>query len=307
MKKSITRRKFLSLTSTLTATALIPFFTTKKAFASLINPVPDIVVVQSTDYYKATREAVNALGGISSFVKKNSKVCLLINGNFTNEGTFTNPDISFAVLKMCFEAGASEVMLLRADKKEYWQKSSYYDTHYELVGKCSRSAGYEHVPVDKGRIVKQATMIRELYEVDTLINIPISKHHDEAYITCCLKNMMGLNDRATNVLFHSEKNPPVSDPDRLARSIADLNTVRLPDLTIVDSTRFIVTNGPHGPGEIQEENKVLAGTDPVALDAYCARLLDLEPGMVLTTEYAAEHGLGQKDLSKIFIKEIDLV
>jgi uncharacterized protein (DUF362 family) len=305
-KKLLSRRKFLGLSSTVATAALLPASILKKAQAIAPEIVPGIAVVKSVDYYKAAMEAVNALGGMSKFVKKNSKVGLLINGNFDNEGTFTNPDISFAVLKMCFDAGAREVMVIKADKEEYWKKSAYYNTHRDFLLKSTRSAGNKKVTIERGKILKEAEMVQELFEFDTLINIPISKHHDGAYITCCLKNVMGLNTRSTNVLFHSRTGEPPADSDRLARCIADINTVRMPDLTVVDSTRFILNNGPHGPGEIHTENKVLAGTDAVALDAYCANFFDLEPGMVLATEYAAAYGLGESDLTNIRLKEIEL-
>ena len=82
--------------------------------------------------------------------------------------------------------------------------------------------------------------------------------------------------------------------------------MRLPDLTIVDASSFVINGGPHGPGEIRNESKVLAGTDPVALDAWCATFLDYDPGMVASTDYAAKHKLGVADLSKIDIREIEL-
>jgi uncharacterized protein (DUF362 family) len=307
INKALSRRKFLALSSAFTTLALLPVSFIRKANAFVSENIPDIAVVKSTNYYNAAIEAVNAVGGMSKFVRKNSKVGLLVNGNFRNEGTYTNPDIAFAVLKMCFDAGAGEIVVMHADRDVYWKKSNYYDTHSDLLSKTTRSAGTKTVKVDRGKVLKEAEMVQEIFEFDTLINVPVSKNHDAMYLTCCMKNMMGLNSRSTNVHFHSEAgNDQQTDNDRLAHCIADISTVRLPDLAIVDSTRFIITNGPHGPGEIQEENKVLAGTDPVALDAYCATFHDYDRGVVLSTEYAAEHGLGQADLSKIRIKEIEL-
>ena len=305
--KKLSRRRFLGLSPVVGALAFFPESLFKKAGASVLTETPDIAVIHSTDYYRATFKAIEAIGGISKFVRSGNKVGLLINGEFTHEGTFTNPDISFAVLKMCFDAGAGEVMIFRADWKNIWQKSKYYDSHADLLSRTTRSSGNKVIPVERGKALKEAKMINEIFDLDTLINVPIAKNHDAAFLTCCLKNMMGLCDRSTNILFHSIDGKPPTDNDRLAHAIADINTVRLPDLTIVDATKFLITNGPHGPGEVRTENKVLAGTDPVALDAYCAGLHDLDPGMVMSTEYAAEHKLGEADLSKLSVKELELV
>jgi uncharacterized protein (DUF362 family) len=52
----------------------------------------------------------------------------------------------------------------------------------------------------------------------------------------------------------------------LEECIADLCLVIKPDITIVDATRALMTNGPDGPGNVVEIGQVIAGTDPVAVD-----------------------------------------
>jgi uncharacterized protein (DUF362 family) len=86
--------------------------------------------------------------------------------------------------------------------------------------------------------------------------------------------------------------------------IADLNTIIKPDLCIVDATEFITTNGPFGPGKIHKPKKVVAGTDRVAIDAYCSTLWGLNPRDIFMIRYAHEHDLGEIDLNKVSIKEI---
>jgi uncharacterized protein (DUF362 family) len=80
--------------------------------------------------------------------------------------------------------------------------------------------------------------------------------------------------------------------------IADINLIRKPDLCVVDSTEFISTNGPFGPGKLIKPQKVVAGTDPVLADAYCCTLLGLDPKNVGMLDKAAKHGLGNADLIK---------
>ena len=138
-------------------------------------------------------------------MSKGSKVGLLINGKFSNEGTFTNPDISLAVLKLCYEAGANTFMMFGFNNEDYWSRSKHYESHLDILKKISYSSGYKNIAVDKGKTLREAEMSEELPDLDVLINLPISKHHNAANLTCCLKNMMGLCAHTTNAFFHTER------------------------------------------------------------------------------------------------------
>ena len=92
----------------------------------------------------------------------------------------------------------------------------------------------------------------------------------------------------------------------MEQSIADLNTIIEPNLCVVDATEFIITNGPFGPGELHKSMKVVAGTDRVAIDSYCATLWGLDPKDIIAINKAHEHGIGERDLTKMKIKEVEL-
>ncbi len=77
-----------------------------------------------------------------------------------------------------------------------------------------------------------------------------------------------------------------SKHDYLAQCIADLNLIRKPDLCIVDAIECVLENGPRGPGETTKPNKIIAGTDPVALDVYSSSLMGLDPEDILTVHKA---------------------
>jgi uncharacterized protein (DUF362 family) len=52
---------------------------------------------------------------------------------------------------------------------------------------------------------------------------------------------------------------------------------------------------------VKVKNVVMAGTDPVAMDAYGTTLFDLKPGDIGFIVKAYELGLGEMDLNKIKI------
>ena len=60
------------------------------------------------------------------------------------------------------------------------------------------------------------------------------------------------------------------------QSLADLATIIKADLTIVDAIRALATRGPQGPGKVLKLNSIIAGTDPVAVDATGVRILEAQ-------------------------------
>lgn len=90
------------------------------------------------------------------------------------------------------------------------------------------------------------------------------------------------------------------------KAVADLNTIIAPTLCVVDATELITTNGPLGPGELITPRKVIAGVDRVAIDAYCATLWGLKAVEIFHIQASHAHGLGQMDLSKVKIQEVEI-
>ena len=143
------------------------------------------------------------------------------------------------------------------------------------------------------------------YNHDVFINLPITKDHAGNKFTASLKNLMGLTSPKTNLKFHTG-NFKNDDIDHLDQCIADLNTIIRPNLCIVDATKFIITNGPFGPGKLHKPGKIVAGTDPVSVDAYCCSLRGLKPEDIIMIRRARAHQLGEMDLTKNNIKEFDM-
>jgi uncharacterized protein (DUF362 family) len=149
-------------------------------------------------------------------------------------------------------------------------------------------------------------IMKEFFNNDVFIDMPITKDHAGNKFTGTMKNLMGLNFATHNRSnFHKEN--WTTDPDairHLENCIVDLNVPIKPDLCIVDATEFIITNGPMGPGEVIKPRKVIAGTDRVALDAFCTTLWDIRVQDIICINEAHKRGLGNMDLSQATIKEI---
>ena len=309
------RRHFIYRSSGLVAGGFLLNFYPIRLFGN--SGIPDLVIVKSTDYYNATLRAIHELGGISKFVPRGSSVGFLINSAFDEPGTYPQPDIALAMLYLCHDRGANDIIMLQPVSENYWRRSQKFEQHQSIINELKQVSKNEF-PAEfndqdfrileniNGAVhLKNIEIIRKVKEVDVFISIPILKHHASTILTGALKNMMGLTTRKTNVTFHLGSGVR-NDPEYLAQCIADLNLVRKPDLTVADASEFITGNGPEGPGPLKKLDLVIAGTDPVAIDAFGATCLDMQPDDIFTVKQAYKLGIGEMDLSKLSISEIEL-
>jgi uncharacterized protein (DUF362 family) len=269
-----------------------------------------ITVVTGQDYGKAATKAVELLGGMQEFVPKNTKVALLANVQRSFPGTFTKPEILQSVIRMCKESGAKEINCISLLPEKNWEETGLAEIirteKVNLKLFSSRDASrFTQVEVPKGRVLKNAEIMKEFFNNDLLINLPITKDHAGNKFTGTLKNLMGLNSSRSNRTFH--KDDWTTNKDSIAfldQCIADLNTIIEPALCVVDATEFITTNGPMGPGKLSKPQKVVAGIDRIAVDAYCTGLFGLKPTDIVMINRGYEHKLGEIDLSKVNVREV---
>jgi uncharacterized protein (DUF362 family) len=279
-----------------------------RAAAGLGAKPVDVAVGVGADYEKAAMKAVELLGGIKKFVPKASKVALLPNVQSRHPGSFTKPEVLRAVIKLCKKAGAKEINCLSWQTVKQWQDTGLKAViDAEGVGLKlfeKDESLFKPVPVPGGQALTEARVLADLYNHDLFINMPITKDHAGNKFTGTMKNLMGLNSPVSNRTFHRPnwKTDP-NDVAHLEQSIVDLNKAVKPALNVVDATEFITTNGPFGPGELLKPQKVVAGTDRVAVDAYCAGLWGLKPEEIVQIKRASEQGIGEIDLTKVFVKE----
>ncbi|NQT88761.1 DUF362 domain-containing protein, partial [bacterium] len=125
--------------------------------------------------------------------------------------------------------------------------------------------------------------------VDVLINIPAAKTHSTSGLTLGMKNVFGMVGGARGYL-HQE----------IHKKIADLNRVVKVDLTVLDATRVMFRNGPNSPRRSDVDHsperaqRIVIGTDRVAVDAYGATLFDRDPADIGFLRYGEEAGLGTR-------------
>jgi len=311
MSKTIKRRDFMKSGAVLGTAALAGGLLNARPGRGQTPPPPDLAVVTGADRLAAVNKGLAALGGMSKFVTPGSSVGLLINAPawWKLPGSHTHPDIALAVVLAAFESGAKEVLYLIDPLAGYWKRAplaAKYEKEIGSVRKCS--GNYVETPVARSKALKKTSVVKEFLDCDVLINLPIIKNHVGVGMSGNLKNLMGANSGASNQFFHagSGAKGEYDDVPFLSQCIADMNTLRKPDLCVADATEFLLTNGPAGPGELRRSGKIILGTDPVAVDAFGAPLVDLKASEVLMITKSAEWGLGEPNVSKLRIREISV-
>ncbi len=310
MSKEINRRQFIQKSAAISLSSVLGGTLTSNI--KFKDPNIDMVVVKGEDYFKNAKKAVETLGGMKKFVPKNSKVALLPNPQSHHPGTFTKPEIVRAAIQMCKEAGAKEIAFIGWLPRRHWEntgiKKVIDEEGTQLVITNQRDETlFKPVSIPKGEALKEARIIRTFYNYDVLINMNIIKEHSGCNLSGALKNLMGINSPISNRNFHKMIGTTNKDDiTHLDHCIADLNTIIQADLCIIDATEFVITNGPNGPGELLKPQKVIAGTDPVAIDSYGANLFGYKQKDIYVITKSYEHGLGEMDLEKVNIKELEI-
>jgi uncharacterized protein (DUF362 family) len=261
----------------------------------------------AADPAELTRRALAAIGGIEQFVKSGADVVIKPNICVAYHGpeyaATTNPDVVAAVVRLCLGAGARRVRVMDAPfggtAQSAYDRSGISAAVAAAGGQMEVMSRMRFRPLDipAGRKIKEWATYGDALDADVLINIPIAKDHGSTRLSLGMKNLMGLIQDRNG--FHARG---------LHQCIADLNTALRPHLTIVDAVRILMENGPTGGDldDVKRTDTVVASADPVAADAYAAGLFGLAPRDIDYIRLGADMGLGQMDLDRVRIEEVQV-
>lgn len=265
----------------------------------------DLAVAAGSSAGEITRKAVEAIGGMGSFVKEGDVVVVKPNASFldgVSAATSTHPDVVGQVVAMCREAGASRVIVtdhcLRGTPEACFGANG--------IGEAVRKNGGEVIAygagdtghgvdaeIPQGVVMKRTNIYPEVQEADVVITVPKAKHHSSAGLSLGMKNFIGVTTHMSSI--HNLD---------LHRAIADLNTLVRPALTVTDATIILLDNGPGGPGPTKAANEVIASSDIVAADSYACTLFGLSASDVPYIVYGNQAGLGEVDYNKLKIARV---
>jgi len=260
--------------------------------------LPEMAIIQGGEPAELARQAVDELGGMRRFIARGDVVLVKPNIGWDRtpeQAANTNPDVVAEIVRQCLNAGAKKVIVTDAscnDARRCFQRSG--------IAEAAQRAGADVILPDPSRFkevdlqgdVLHAWPVLDVFlNVDKVINIPIAKHHGLTGTTLGMKNWYGMLGGPRNQLHQ-----------KIHESLVDLADFVRPSLTIIDCYRILLRNGPTG-GNLEDvllKKTLVAGTDPVALDAYVAKAYwNLEVDSLPYLKMAAKRGLGTYEFEKV--------
>jgi len=244
--------------------------------------------------------------GMAALVSPGDTVLLKVNlGLGVEAHEITSWQVARAVAIAAQAAGAGRVVIGESPQLglAHYDQAGYTEhiQGVEYVDFSAASAPLTSVAAPDGFWPQgEALILPQVYlDADVVISIPKMKTHSTAGVTCALKNAVGVPplgsysssaEMGYRDLFHNQYG--------IHKTIAQINLIRPPDLTVVDAILCGEGAGPWGATPVQT-NLILASRDPVAADAVAASAMGFTPWKVRHIVYAASAGLGEADLGRI--------
>jgi uncharacterized protein (DUF362 family) len=260
--------------------------------------LPEMTVVQGEDPRALVQRAFADLGGIGRFIAHGDVVVLKPNiawDRTPEQAANTNPNVVAETVKQCRQAGAKKVIVTDVSCN-----NAERCFHRSGIAAAATSEGAEVILPDParfrevnlgGEILQSWQVFEPFLQADKVINLPIAKHHALTGATLGFKNWYGILGGDRNRLHQ-----------QIHRSLVDLAAFMMPTLTMIDCYRVLLRNGPTG-GNVEDvavHKTLVAGTDPVALDAYVAKAYwDLDADALPYLKMAEERGLGRSDFEHV--------
>jgi len=300
MRAGLSRREFVTaLSVALLGSACGPSFDPRRfhvprASAVGLFPAGSYAVDFADLIFRGFQELDISLTGRRVFLKPNMVEYEL------DTAINTHPRVVAGAAIACRRAGASEVLVgegpgHRRDMEYLLTSTGLSD---QLREQRIRFVDLNHddvaiVPLQSWFTgLKELALPVSLLDSDFVISLPKLKTHHWAGITCSMKNLFGT---VPGAVYGWPKNP--LHVHGISNSILDLTATIRPHFAIVDAV-----TGMEGDGPIMGRPRFLGfiamGSDPVAVDATCARVIGLDPEKIDYLKPAAEF-LGNIDARRI--------
>ena len=235
-----------------------------------------------------------------------------------------------------------EETLLQADFDPRQIASAASNVEFENTNFLGKGKKYSHLVVPFGGYLYPAYELNHSYtDCDVFVSMTKMKEHETTGITLSMKNCFGItpcsiygasagvddpdeNPKGGRGLIHGghrqpskiapaelDTTTPRQGGYRVPRAVVDLIAARPVDLQIVDGVKALSGGeGPWAPGIAPVQPGLLvAGTNPVATDAVCMKLMGLDPMADRGTHpfetsdnmlrLAEQAGIGTRDLNRI--------
>ena len=223
----------------------------------------ELLLIHGTEYKEMTREILYAAGLEAQIGARDKKIGIKPNLVAPSEaflGATTHPEIVAGIIEYLQEAGFQNIIMLEGSWVGDKTRESMKVCGYEKLSEMYK-VPFKDMQADPGELTEcggmELEICREAKSLDFLINVPVMKGHCQTKITCALKNMKGLLPNREKRHFHAMG---------LHKPIAHLAVGLHQDFILVDNIcgDWDFEDG----GNPVEMNRLIAGRDPVLVDAF---------------------------------------
>ena len=272
-------------------------------FAAPAKPI--LSVATGANYKNIVIDAIGALGGMKKFISGGERVVVKPNIAWDRPpelGANVHPTVVKTIVEMCLDAGAKQIKLFdrTCDDARLTYESSgikaaiatIKDPRVKLEFFDENEWKFVELDIPKGKKLKKWSFYKDAVNADFFINVPIAKSHGSTTLSLSMKNLMGIIGGVRGEI-HWE----------IHQKLADLASAFKSHLIILDATRIVTKRGPStgDKNNVKVLNKVIAGTNQVAVDSYGATLFGKTGSEIGYIKNAYDMGLGEIDMSKVKI------
>ena len=268
----------------------------------------DLGIARGTEIEAMVRAAIDNIGGIARYIHKGDVVVIKPNVAFERSpqlGATTNPELLRATIRVCREAGASEVRVcdnpIESPEAAFSRSGIKQATLDEKARLYLPSPGsFQMLEVEGAKWISKWPFFWSPFEgANKVIGISPVKDHNLCRASMTTKNWYGLLGGRRNQ-FHQD----------IHGIITDLALMMKPTFVLLDGSRVLFRSGPTGGSlsDVKEGRTIVAAQDSLAADAFGWDTL-LERASETLPNYfklSSEKGLGHVNYKDLVLKETRL-
>lgn len=263
-----------------------------------------VILTRCSDYGQAQisdslARQFELLGGLEKFVSRGDSV--LLKPNFIapksrRHPAQTHPNVIIETVKLLKDIGAKPFV---ADSPAW--SNTFACVKALRLDEPLRKLGVGVKQLNRPRLCRigpdriRIGISSLALDADVIINLPKFKSHRQFIATFAVKNMFGCVAGKRKVLWHFSKGKNTYD---FCKLLIEIYRFLKPAVTIIDG--IIAMDGP-GPirGTPFSLGYLIGSTDPIASEALCAHLVNIEPDTLPILRTARQIGFGCSQFSQI--------
>lgn len=245
------------------------------------------IIINYDDHLLRGTQDLLAASPLKSLISPGMKAAIkpnLVLAQPPSDGATTHSEIVEGLIRYLHDCGINNIEIIESswiggNTKQAWQVCDYERLRKQYGVVLHDLKDDRLVKIKSGKY--EMEICRRAVDTDFLINVPVLKAHCQTRLTCNMKNLKGCISDREKRRFHTMG---------LHGPIAYLNQAI--------QTHFCLVDGICGDLTFEEggnpvtRNMLLAGTDPLLLDSYCAGLIGCQIEEIEYLRIGAAIGIG---------------